>query len=480
MSLVRISLVLLLWLAGAAPAAVEFQRQTITMGAVQGWSWVCQLADVDGDGLTDLLALLPAQNQMLVYRQRKSGFAATPDQTVALPSQTAWIALRDVDAQAAGKELVISTATGLVYLRQDKGTFEPSPRPLLEARQVFAGDRLRIVPTAPGGQDANGGLPVLFEDRATLYEKDADGVWQAARTVDLSPKETTWGAREEHWMTGPAPAFTLEVRKTVRAQSRHDRAQEIAAEKKATQELIGKIVKDAQWRRYGVQYQDVNGDGRQDVVLWTMQGDLNPAATILLLLRGPDGTLPARPTRVLRHSGLPFGVDRQLGESPFWDLDGDGRCELILAALKTRITSWSGLVNLAVSGGVDWVLTVRSGRDGAYAGSPDFQMDITSMTPRSPSLASLICFDGDFNGDGRKDILVERGPQQFDVYLSSAATGYFQAGPALSFAAPIEVNLINTGDLNGDGISDLFVQNLKEAQIVVCLSQSNQRKGPPK
>ncbi len=480
MSPVRASPVLLLLLAGAATAAVEFQRQTITIGAVQGWWWACQLADVDGDGLTDLLVLLPAQNQMLVYRQRKSGFAATPDQTVALPSETAWVALRDVDAQAAGKELVISTATGLVYLRQDKGTFEPSPRPLFEARQVFAGDRLRVVPMASGGQDANDSLPVLFEDRADLYEKDADGIWHTARTVNLSPKETTWQAREEHWMMGPAPAFNLEVRRTVRARSRDGRVQAREAEKKATQELIGKIVKDAQWHHYGVQYQDVNGDGREDLVLWTVHGDLNPAVTILLLLRGPDGHLPTRPTLVLRHSGLPIGVDRKSRDSPFWDLDGDGRCELILASLKTRITSWSGLVNLAVSGGVDWILTVRSGRDGTYTGSPDFQMDLTSMTPQSPSLASLICFDGDFNGDGRKDILVERGPEQYDVYLSSPSTGYFQAGPALSFAAPIDVNIVNTADLNSDGISDLFVQDLKQAQIVVCLSQSNQRKGPPK
>ena len=281
-------------------------------------------------------------------------------------------------------------------------------------------------------------------------------------------------------MTGLAPAFNLEVRRTVRAQSSDGPVQASAAEKKATQELIARIVKDAQWRHYGVQYQDVNGDGREDLVLWTVQGDLNPAATILVLLREADGRLPARPTRVLRHNGVPIGVDRKLRDSPFWDLDGDGRCELILAALKTRITSWSGLVNLAVSGGVDWILTVRSGRDGTYTGSPDFQMEITSMTPQSPSLASLICFDGDFNGDGRKDILVERGPEQYDVYLSSPSTGYFQAGPALSFAAPIDVNIVNTADLNSDGISDLFVQDLKQAQIVVCLSQSNQRKGPPR
>ncbi len=478
MSLVRISSVLLLLLVSAA-SAVEFTQQTISIPSVQGWLWVCQLADVDGDSLTDLIVLLPAQNQMQVYRQRRSGFATTPDQIVPLPNQTAWVTLRDVDAQA-GKELVVSTATGLVYLRQKDGTFESSPHPLVEARQVFAADHLRPLPRTPGGQDTNDALPVFFEDRAALYEKSADGTWRAGKTIDLCPTETTWQAREEHWLAGPAPAFSLEVRQKVRARPQGGPAPESAAEKKATQELIRKITQDAQWGHSEVRQQDVNGDSREDLVLWATQGDFNPRVTILVFLRGQDGRLPARPTQVLRHNGWPIGVDRKLDASPFWDLDGDGRCELILVTLKTQVTSWSGLMNMGASGAVDWILTIRSGRDGTYTGSPDFQMEITSRIPHSLSLASLIRFEGDFNGDGRKDILVERRPEQLDVYFSSADTGYFQPGRALSFAVPLEDAAIRTVDVNGDGISDLFVQNLKEARITVCLSQSNQPKGPPK
>jgi hypothetical protein len=480
MSQARVSSVLLLLLTNATLAdAVEFQRQTITVPSEQGWWLTSHLTDVDGDGLTDLLVLLPAQNELQVYRQRKSGFPTTPDQTVALPGQTAWVAMRDVDPHE-GRELVISTATGLVYFRQDEGTFEPSPRTLIEAHQVFAADRLRIAPNPPGGQDANDVIPVLFEDRAVLYEKDAEYAWHAARTVDLSPRETTWQVREDYWMAGPAPAFNMEVRKTIRARPEDSRAQEKDDEKAAMQERIAKIAKDAQWRHYDVRYQDVNGDGREDLVLWRTQGDLSPGTTILLLLRGSDGKLPARPTRVLRHSGLPIRVDRELRVSPFRDLDGDGRCEMILVALKTQITSWSGLVNLFVAGSVDWVFTVRSGRDGDYSGGPDFQMDVTSMTPQNPSFFTLFLIGGDFNGDGREDILVKRGSEQFDVYLSDAGAGFFQAGPALSFAAPTEARRVDTADLNGDGISDLFVQKALEAQITICLSQVDHRKGTPK
>ncbi len=480
MSRTSISSVLLLLLAHVAgAAAVKYKHQTIAVPSDQGGWLTPYLADIDGDGLTDLLVLLPVQRELLVYRQRPSGFTATPDQTMALPDQTGWVAMRDVDPHE-GKELVISTAAGLVYLRQDKGVFEPSPRTLIEARQVLVADRPRIASNPPGGPDIKDALPVFFEDRAALYEKDGDYAWHATGTVDLSPAETTWQADEEYWMTGPTPAFSLEVRHAVRARPQDGRAQERDAEKKATQELIGRITKEARWDRYVVRHQDVNGDGREDLVLWRSQGDVSPGTTILLLLREQDGRLPERPTRVLRHSGLPICVGGRRDSSPFWDLDGDGRCELILVALKTRVTSWSGLVNMVVSGGVEWVFTVRSGRDGTYSGNPDFQMDITSMTPRNASVSSMFSLDGDFNGDGRTDLLVERGPEQFDVYLSSPGGRFFQAGPALSFTAPVEARMVSTTDLNNDGISDFFVQNATEPHLTVCLSQSAPRKGPPK
>lgn len=478
MNPVRASLVFLLTSAALATAA-EFRSQTITVASDQGWWVASHLADVDDDRLTDLLVLLPAQNELHIYRQRKSGFAAAPDQAVALPDQTAWVALRDVDPQE-GQELVISTAAGLVYLRQNRGAFEPVPRTLVEIRQVFTTDRLRIVPNPPGTREVNDALPVIFEDRAIWYERDDDYAWRVGKTVDLFPTETSWDASEESLMTGPTTAHSLYVTQAIRVRPQDDQAQEKDKEKKATQALIERIAKDARWRRHDAQRQDVNGDGREDLILWQNHGDMGPGTTIVLLLRGSDGRLPEQPTRVLRHAGLPIRVNRRLGTSPFWDLDGDGRCELILTAIKTRVTSWSGLADLALSGGLDWTFTVWSGRSGDYSGRPDFQMDATSAVPTITSVFSVFLLDGDFNGDGRMDILVLRGPEQFDVYLSDAGTGFFQSGPALSFAAPIEARRVDTSDLNADGISDLFVQRALDAQITVYLSQSDPRKGTPK
>ena len=69
--------------------------------------------DIDGDGHSDLLAIDPVENKLLTYHQRSDGFRNSPDQVIALPPQTGWVAVCDVDAHP-GLELLMSTASGLV------------------------------------------------------------------------------------------------------------------------------------------------------------------------------------------------------------------------------------------------------------------------------------------------------------------------------------------------------------------------------
>ena len=92
--------------------------------------------DIDGDGRSDLLVIDPVEKKLLNYHQRPDGFTNSPDQAIPLPPQTAWVAPCDVDAHP-GLELLMSTATGLVYSRQNAGLFESERHTLIEASQVF-------------------------------------------------------------------------------------------------------------------------------------------------------------------------------------------------------------------------------------------------------------------------------------------------------------------------------------------------------
>ena len=474
----KLAFLFLLFGAALAPA-VEFKRQVITMSPDPSWLTGSRLMDIDNDGLTDLLAVVPLERKLQVFRQQKSGFTTTPDQTIALPDQTAWIGSYDVDAHP-GTELVLSTAGGLVYLRQNNGVFEPSPRSLIEAQQVFLEEYPRIMAEPDTSKDVNAFIPVVFADHAVLYEKDEGNQWHPGRVVDLHVAQSRWQREHLDWMAGSNPSQTMFIRTQFRTDKDRGRMDEEKAENAAIQKWIDEIRADAEWAIPGVKRQDVNGDGREDFVLWrSRRGDLNQKTIVLIFLRDRNGRLGEQPTHLLRGSGVPIHVNREQGISPMWDLDGDGKCELILVALKTRVTSWSSLVDIALSGGVDWIFAVRSGRDSDYSGGPDFQMDITSRTPSDRSVEWMFQIVGDFNGDGREDILLERTSDQYDVYFSDTDTGFFRKEPPMSFKAPVDA-WTHIADLNGDGISDFFVQERRVTRITMFLSQFGKQKGTRK
>ena len=191
--------------------AVEFKRQVITMSPDPSWLTGSRLMDIDSDGLTDLLAIVPLEHKLQVFRQQKSGFTTTPDQTIALPEQTAWVGSYDVDAHP-GKELLLSTAAGLVYLRQNNGVFEQSTRTLIEAQQVFLTEYPKIMTEPDKSGDVNEFIPVVFPNRAVLYEKDEGYQWRPDRSLNLHMLQPRWQREYLDWMAGSTPSQSVSIR----------------------------------------------------------------------------------------------------------------------------------------------------------------------------------------------------------------------------------------------------------------------------
>jgi hypothetical protein len=149
-------LVLALNVRGAGP--VVLSPRLITLPASAG---LPRFADVDGDGRADLLVIDLGEKTLLNYHQQPGGFANAPDQVVPLPPQTVWVAPCDVDAHP-GLELLMCTAAGLVYSRQDAGQFESERRPLIQGSQVFTNfdhPVLTLLTTDKAG--TNDSIPVI-------------------------------------------------------------------------------------------------------------------------------------------------------------------------------------------------------------------------------------------------------------------------------------------------------------------------------
>jgi hypothetical protein len=413
--------------------------------------------DADGDGRSDLLAIDPVEKKLFYYHQRPAGFTNSPDQAITLPPQTAWVAPCDVDAHP-GLELLMSTAAGLLYYRQNAGLFESERHPLIEVSQGFTNydlPTLTLLSTNKTG--TNDVIPVISPGQTVLYHRNGAYEWSPGPPLALDVKQTAWHANQylwrDLWALGPNPAHSLDVEQSFRANP------EPARDKEPENEVIRKIIADMKQNTPASPPQldrvDVDGDGRKDLVLWQAGGKLDFKTDVYIFLRGADQQLPEQPTQVLHCHGFPIPIGSTRRPSPVHDLDGDGVGELVLLEIKTRIISESGLVEMAVSHGLDWALTIRSFHHGAFSRSPDESAPVTGILPSEILAGWPFLVQGDFNGDGRLDLLVRRSDTQWNIFTSTTDGNWFAPQPAMTFDVPTH-GYIEIQDLNGDGLSDII------------------------
>jgi hypothetical protein len=79
--------------------------------------------------------------------------------------------------------------------------------------------------------------------------------------------------------------------------------------------------------------------------------------------------------------------------------------------------------------------------------------------------------DGDFNGDGKKDLLVRDQSDEISVYFFVSREQGFSTEPDLQFSCPEPIDEWQVADLNNDGVSDLIVKLAKQNGFRIFISQ---------
>jgi hypothetical protein len=445
---------------GYAAEIPSFKRHVIQLPAVRHLSNM--LRDLDGDGMTDLLTFSPF-GEVFIFIQATSGFRATPDQHFKLDEGTVWWSIADVSADP-GKEIVISTGNGVAYYSQKNGLFATEPKTLIEAEQLFAGKTVGHVRLVGGYRAASegklaDGIPVIFPDHVVTYVPDDTRQYQPGERTELEYKTRIWGGHRWGLSLGGEDSGFLNVSRRAQYRSEKEKTGGEAEDHPYIKQLVEKI-KEKRHHEHFIEEVDINGDGRKDVALGHYPWDIDPKTTLMTFIRRADGSLPEKPDQVLRCRGLPANWD--MGRTPssaFADIDNDGFLDIVLLELKKLPRSLSSVFELLADEGIDWRFAVRFfDPEKGYSKRADYRKDITAILPFMRQMQSMINLRGDFNGDGRPDIMIRRKSVQLEIYLSSEGDELFSRKPALRFRVPARGWPV-VHDYNGDNLSDIMIDS---------------------
>jgi hypothetical protein len=177
---------------------------------------------------------------------------------------------------------------------------------------------------------------------------------------------------------------------------------------------------------------DFNGDAREDILFSGGYSDANGTLLLSALRTISVGFQPDWEAATLVPTGwLIIGTG---------DFNGDGKTDILLRNADGTITDW--LAARADS-------TIVDVPNAPFANNGD-----NSWV--SVPISSNIVGAGDFNGDGRTDILLRNANGTIFNFLGTANGGFVNNGDNSSVTLAASWLVAAIGDFNGDGLSDIL------------------------
>jgi hypothetical protein len=443
------------------------------------------LADLDGDRRRDIILI--GGNELAIFFQDGRGrFRPEPD-VIYRPGAPAivWPARMSRPAES----LLLATHAGATELTFEGRTGPPKARAIIEQSNSIP-DRadgptlvsMRLS-TATGGPYPH----ILVPENEDLHVWRFDGGWRRAQTLRGIGQASVAGPRGEMGYEA-LTSFDLSVgdadgdgREDLMACRRsRTRARWLLYRQEAGWTFSEpRTVRDDEdlpnaWHGWF----DLDRDGALDLVKgrwldepWFLPGARSGKVLVEVYRAEAGGVLPLKPAWVFRKNDW-------IPSLPLVDLDGDGFVDLVLG--YGLFDSREGVRKMAIALELDHSLRVHFFRPGkGFDQDPDFRRDVVVRldgievhfaSSRRDYLARAIDVTGDFDGDGRKDLLVHDAADHLSVYPLRSREEGFAKEAAITFPHRGGLDRLIVEDLNGDGSSDLIVDLPREAGVEAFVS----------
>jgi len=467
----------------AAGARLEYHES-----AVHGPGNQVLLCDLDGDHLRDIV-LRDEPNLLIFYQDPEKGFAERPNQVHRLADKPSvvWPAKLGRSAES----LLVMMSDGVTELDFTNRSSPAVRRQIITQQTIvpesLEGSSIAYFPLSP---ERKGSAPVILVPVGSdLQVWRCTDAWRHVQTLKDALETAIWASRDDLGYDRMAD-LTMSLG-DVTGDRRDDiilRTSHIPVCRYAmyTQDPDGLFRADptltwtGKWDWSWYCWADINRDGRVDLIKntwlsepWFIPGTLSGKVLVRIHVADEHGQIPAEPQQVFRKNDW-------IDSIPVVDVDGDGCLDLILG--YSAFDSREGFRKAFTAKQLDFTLRFHFYRPGdGFPEKSDCDADllihidhpsVDLSYPRRWYFETFVSLQGDFDGDGDRDLLVRDRADRISVHSFVSRQAGFARDADVWFRYTDPVNRLQVEDLNNDHISDLIMKLSKKEMFRVFISRT--------
>ncbi|MFO7817799.1 MAG: VCBS repeat-containing protein [Desulfovibrionales bacterium] len=492
-----ISLCCILYLSAVSDAKSNMDYFDVYELQIEGEYIDYMIADLNGDGLNDGLLFHSTPRNGKVFRyfsifyQNPEGFRQQADYQFEIDPDAIVYDLADVDSNP-GKEILFFKNEGIFYYKMVGGRYDPEPVLLLETSSIFKlPDKLffeRLNFARDLNNDGNAEILVPQFHHLLIYAKQADGTYGLTATLDCPMLNSVTALNEvSRYLVSTFLTPNILIVDYNRNQRNdivtiHDDHLKIFFQNSSgefsntnstivnfnfvlTQAYASKLGNGNIYQRDRFQDKlgvttlaDLNNNGLLDMIVEKFShkdGAFNPKKQFHIFFAYEDPDAPQNggifhdiPDHIIINRG--FQVHSRLG-----DLNNDGKMDLCIPIIEIGMFK---IIQMLITGNIDvTVLWYVMDESGQYPKKPDFEMNVKVEVDTQRRKIPFFSMDGDFNGNGRKDLIRSQDGKLMIHYAPDDGRPKAKADVEFAIEMPDNGQMVKPQMVNADNTSDIVM-----------------------